>query len=203
MGDWQGKVAVITGAASGIGAGLAGHCLELGMHVVAADVDAQGLRLLENQAPASPAGSLGTTLLDVRSQPEVEALARDVFERFGEVSLLFNNAGVLVDGKSWERAERDWRWIIDVNVMGVVHGITAFVPRMLAQGTPGRIINTSSIGGLLGGGPYLAPYQGTKHMITALTESLFQELAVEQAPVTASVLCPGEVATGIWSSDPE
>ncbi|MDX1734257.1 MAG: SDR family NAD(P)-dependent oxidoreductase [Halioglobus sp.] len=201
MGDWQGSVAVITGAASGIGAGLARHCLGLGMHVVAADIDDAALEALHAGASTVPGGSLQARHLDVRGRDAVEALAADVFERFGAVSLLFNNAGVLVDGKSWERPERDWRWILEVNVMGVVHGISAFVPRMLAQGCPGRIINTSSIGGLLGGGPYLAPYQGTKHMVTALTESLYQELAVEAAPVTASVLCPGEVATGIWSSD--
>lgn len=201
MSDWKGGVAVITGAANGIGAGLVRHCMALGMDVVAADIETGGLAELEAAAAASAAGTLRITELDVRSPEAVEALAADVFERRGKVSLLFNNAGVLVDGKSWERTERDWRWIIDVNVMGVVHGIRAFVPRMLAQGAPGRIINTSSIGGLLGGGPFLAPYQGTKHMVTAITESLHQELAVESAPITASVLCPGEVDTGIWSSD--
>ncbi|MEZ5569876.1 MAG: SDR family NAD(P)-dependent oxidoreductase [Halioglobus sp.] len=118
------------------------------------------------------------------------------------MNLLFNNAGVLVDGKELgaQRAGR-WRWILEVNVMGVVNGIRAFVPRMLAQGTPGRIVNTSSIGGLLAGGQFMAPYQGTKHCVTAITESLFRELALEAAPVTASVLCPGEVATEIWRSD--
>jgi NAD(P)-dependent dehydrogenase (short-subunit alcohol dehydrogenase family) len=201
MSDWQGEVAVITGAASGIGAGLARHCLDLGMHVIAADVDEGGLSLLDTAPSAAAPGGLQTAVVDVRSQAEVETFAAWIFEQFGKVALLFNNAGVLVDGKSWERTQRDWRWIIDVNVMGVVNGITAFVPRMLAQGAPGRIINTSSIGGLLGGGPYLAPYQGTKHMITALTESLFQELLAEDADITASVLCPAEVVTGIWSSD--
>ena len=88
----------------------------------------------------------------------VDALADSVFAEFKEVNLLFNNAGVLVDGKSWERPLRDWRWLVDVNVMGVIHGLRSFVPRMLTQGGEGRIINTSSIGGLLGGGAFMAPY---------------------------------------------
>jgi len=200
MSQWNEQVAVISGAASGIGAGLVGRALQLGMQVVGTDVDAPGLaRLAEEHARAGD--SLQVRQVDVSGEEQVEQLAADVFERFGRVNLLFNNAGVLVDGKSWERPLRDWRWSIDVNVMGVIHGLRAFVPRMLAQGEPGRIINTSSIGGLLGGGAYLAPYQGTKHMITAISESLYQELQAEEAPVTASVLCPAEVATGIWESD--
>lgn len=195
MSLWQDKVAVITGAASGIGAGLARYCLAQGMSVVAADVDTEGLALL----PASDA--LTTREVDVADEAAMEALAADVFARYGSVHLLFNNAGVLVDGKSWERRTQDWRWLLEVNVMGVIHGIRSFVPRMLAQGEAGRVINTSSIGGLLGGGAYMAPYQGTKHMVTAITESLYQELAAEDAPITASVLCPAEVATGIWDSD--
>lgn len=195
--NWTNKVAVITGAASGIGAGLAKHCARLGMQVVAADVDESGLQQLHNEYP----DQIQTTVLDVRDESQVEALAENVFAQYGAVHLLFNNAGVLIDGKSWERPVRDWRWIIDVNIMGVVYGIRAFVPRMLKQKDDGRVINTSSIGGLLGGGAYLAPYQGTKHMITSITESLYQELDSENAPITASVLCPAEVATGIWESD--
>lgn len=199
--QWEGKVAVITGAASGIGAGLTKHCMSLGMHVVAADVDNSGLKQLELMAENLNPASLKTVIVDVRDEEQVEQLAQDVFDQFNEVNLLFNNAGVLIDGKSWERSIKDWRWIIDVNVMGVVYGIKSFVPRMINQGKAGRVINTSSIGGLLGGGAYLAPYQGTKHMITCMTESLFQELDAEDTKITASVLCPAEVATGIWESD--
>jgi NAD(P)-dependent dehydrogenase (short-subunit alcohol dehydrogenase family) len=198
MNHWENKVAVITGAASGIGAGLARYCAGLGMQVIAADVDRAGLRQLEDEVAVA---NLSVVTVDVSAASQVEQLAADVFARCGEVNLLFNNAGVLVDGKSWERELRDWRWSLDVNVMGVIHGIRSFVPRMLAQGSAGRVINTSSIGGLLGGGAYLAPYQGSKHMITAISESLYQELALEAAPVSASVLCPAEVATGIWESD--
>ena len=200
MSQWEGKVAVVTGAASGIGAGLARHCLQLGMKVVATDVDQAGLDRLAEDA-AQGVSQLTLKNVDVSDPEAVDALADSVFAEFKEVNLLFNNAGVLVDGKSWERPLRDWRWLLDVNVMGVIHGLRSFVPRMLTQGGEGRIINTSSIGGLLGGGAFMAPYQGTKHMVTAITESLFQELAQEAAPITASVLCPAEVATGIWESD--
>ncbi len=193
--EWMGQVAVITGAASGIGAGLARHALSLGMVVYAADLDGAGLGKLGESANLHRSG------LDVTDAGQVEALARRVFGQQGRVNLLFNNAGVLIDGKSWERKPEDWRWLLDVNVMGVVHGIRSFVPRMLAQDAPGRVINTSSIGGLLGGWPYMAPYQGSKHMVTAITETLYQELLLEPGEISASVLCPGEVATNIWSSE--
>ena len=193
--EWMGQVAVITGAASGIGAGLARHALSLGMVVYAADLDGAGLGTLGGSA------NLHRSALDVTDAGQVEALARRVFGQQGRVNLLFNNAGVLIDGKSWERKPEDWRWLLDVNVMGVVHGIRSFVPRMLAQDAPGRVINTSSIGGLLGGWPYMAPYQGSKHMVTAITETLYQELLLEPGEISASVLCPGEVATNIWSSE--
>lgn len=200
MSNREGQVAVVTGAASGIGAGLARHCLRLGMIVYATDVDGPGLATLRADVGEKGA-ALTTSLVDVSDESAVEQLAETVFADHGRVNLLFNNAGVLVDGKSWERKSADWRWLLDVNVMGVVHGIRSFVPRMLQQGEEGRIINTSSIGGLLGGGAFMAPYQGTKHMVTAISESLYQELAQEPAPVSASVLCPAEVATGIWESD--
>jgi len=200
MVDWSGQVCVITGAASGIGAGLVRHSCALGMQVVAADVDEAGLALLAEQGERRR-WMLSTWSVDVSDAEAVEQLARQVFDRHGQVNLLFNNAGVLVDGKSWERPLSAWRWSLDVNVMGVVHGLRSFVPRMLGQGAPGRVINTSSIGGLMGGGPFMGPYQSSKHAVTALTETLYQELALEAAPVTASVLCPAEVATGIWESD--
>ncbi|MEE4661685.1 MAG: SDR family NAD(P)-dependent oxidoreductase [Halieaceae bacterium] len=198
--DWNGRVCVITGAGSGIGAGLVRHAVAQGMHVIGADVDADGLE--------SVAASLGSRRnafaahhLDVTDAEAVGEFAAQVYTDFGEVNLLFNNAGVLVDGKSWERPLRDWRWIVDVNIMGVVHGLHHFVPRMLQQGSAARVINTASIGGLLGGGTYMSPYQACKHAVVVLTESLYKELAQEAGEVTASVLCPAEVATQIWHSD--
>lgn len=200
MSEWQGKVCVVTGAGSGIGGGLARHAASLGMHVIGTDVDKAGLTELEHTLHARGL-SIETRRVDVRDAQAVEELAHEVFERHDRVNLLFNNAGVLVDGKSWERPLRDWHWSFDVNVFGVIHGIRSFVPRMLTQGEAGRIINTSSQGGLLGGGTFMAPYQASKHAVTAITETLHAELALEPAPISASCLCPGEVATRIWSSD--
>ena len=200
MADWTDQVAVITGAASGIGSGLATACAERGMHVVAADVDVASLEEV-TQRIAPKAASVRAIPTDVTSQAALDALAEEAFSVRGAVHLLFNNAGVLVDGKSWERPVESWRWSIDVNLMGIVHGIRSFVPRMLAQGDAGRVVNTASIGGLLGGGTFMGPYQSTKHAVVALSEVLHAELAVEEAPIAASVLCPGDVATGIWESD--
>ena len=200
MKDWTGRVCVITGAGSGIGAGLARHALQQGMQVIGADIDAAGLQRLTESAAAHQS-QLSTRALDITDADAVADFAEWVYAEYGKVHLLFNNAGVLGDGKCWERPLRDWRWIIDVNMMGVIHGIHHFVPRMLQQGEPGRVINTASIGGLLGGGTYMSPYQTTKHAVTVLTESLYKELAQEPGEITASVLCPAEVATEIWHSD--
>lgn len=198
--NWHGSVCVVTGAGSGIGAGLARHAAAAGMHVIGADVDEPGLARLE-QAIRDRGQSIETRRVDVRDEQAVEAFAAHVFARHGKVNLLFNNAGVLVDGKSWERPMRDWRWSFDVNVFGVIHGIRSFVPRMLRQGAPGRIVNTSSQGGLFGGGTFMGPYQASKHAVAVISETLYAELALENAPVTASCVCPAEVATGIWDSD--
>lgn len=200
MSNWQGKVCVVTGAGSGIGGGLARHAAAGGMHVIGADVDAPGLAQLERTI-RSRGQSIETHRTDVRDEQAVEALASHVFAKHGKVSLLFNNAGVLVDGKSWERPMRDWRWSFEVNVFGVIHGIRSFVPRMLEQGEPGRVVNTSSQGGLMGGGTFMGPYQASKHAVAALSETLYAELALENAPISASCVCPSEVATGIWKSD--
>lgn len=194
------KVAVVTGAGSGIGAALAKQCAQKGMFVYGVDIDRSGLDALDDYAKHHSL-NIDTSILDVRDDAAVEALAQRVFSEKAEVNLLFNNAGVLVDGKSWERKIEDWKWNFDVNVFGVVSGMRAFVPKMLAQGSAGTVVNTASIGGLLGGGSYLAPYQGTKHAVVAITESLYSELCLEEAPITAACLCPGDTATGIWESD--
>ena len=200
MSIWKDRVCVVTGAGSGIGAGLARHAAAAGMHVIGADVDEPGLAELEKTIRGRRQ-SVETRRTDVRDEQAVEALAIEVFAKHGQVNLLFNNAGVLVDGKCWERPMRDWRWSFEVNVYGVIHGIRSFVPRMLKQGTPGRIINTSSQGGLLGGGTFMGPYQASKHAVAAISETLYAELALESVPITASCLCPAEVATRIWKSD--
>lgn len=201
MSQWAGQVAVITGAGSGIGAGLARHAAALGMRVIAVDVCGEGLDELRREQ-AAQGRTLRGVRLDIRDAEAVEALAAEVFADEGRVNLLFNNAGVLVDGKSWERSIEAWRRSFEVNVLGVVNGIRSFVPRMLQQGAPGRVINTSSIGGLLGGGPFMGAYQSSKHAVTALTESLHHELNREAAPIAASLLCPPAVNTAIMAAEP-
>lgn len=198
MSDWKNKVAVITGASSGIGAGLVEHCVALGMQVVAAATNREKLETLREK---SIAGSQSVEIVqtDVSDPAAVESLAQMTFDLFGKVNLLFNNAGILIDGKSWQRPYEDWKRSFEVNVLGVVNGIRSFVPRMLQQGEAGRVVNTSSVGGLAGGTSFMGPYVSTKHAVIALTETLYNELREERAPVPASVLCPGEVVSDIYT----
>lgn len=199
MKSYQNQVAVITGAASGIGRGLAEKAAALGMRVVLADVDRKGLQDVEQQLRERGAEVIAQ-YTDVSKYDSVIALADTAFNRFGAVNMLFNNAAILVDGLSWERSIEDWRWSLDVNVMGVIHGMKAFIPRMLKSGQECVVINTASNGGLLSG-PFLAPYQATKHAVVTISESLYFELQSMNANVRAAVLCPGDVATNIWHSD--
>lgn len=198
MQEFSGKTAVITGAASGIGSGLARHCAQQGMSLVLADVNQQALTELSESLSAG-----GTEVLavptDVADPLQVEALAVAAFERFTKVHLLFNNAGVLISGFSWERPVADWQWILNINLMGVVHGIHSFVPRLLAQGEPAHIVNTSSIAGLLAA-PLMGPYTVAKQAVLALTETLHYEMQSIGADIKISVLCPGPIATDIARS---
>lgn len=193
MREFRGKVAVITGAASGIGEGLARHCAAEGMRVVLADINEQKLAAL--------AASLGTEAVyqktDVSDSDQVAALAEFAWQTFGQVDLLFNNAGVLISGASWEVPLKDWQWILNINLMGVVHGIHHFVPRLLVQGTPAHIVNTSSLAGLMAA-PLMGPYTVGKQAVLALTETLSYELA--DTAVSVSALCPGPIATAIAAS---
>ena len=199
LNNYSGQVAVITGAGSGIGAALALACAKRGMAVIGGDVDTAGLAQTAADIAALQ-GSFHSEQLDVRNPDAVDTFAEKIFSKHKKVRFLFNNAGVLVDGKSWEQSHKDWKWNFDVNVLGVVNGIRAFVPAMLKQGAEGLVVNTASIGGLMGGGGFLAPYQGTKHAVAAISESLYAELAREEAPVSAACLCPADTATSIWES---
>ena len=191
MNEFAGKVAVVTGAASGIGEGLARHCAGEGMKVVLADVNAERVEALASELGAE------WRITDVSKAEELEALADFAFDQFGQVDLLFNNAGVLISGTTWDVPLKDWRWILDINLMGVLHGVQAFVPRMLAQGTAGHIVNTSSLAGLLAA-PLMGPYTVGKQAVLALTETLHYEL--QQSPIGVSALCPGPIATAIAAS---
>ena len=188
-----GGTAVITGAASGIGSGLARHAASLGMRLVLADVDQRRLDAF--------AATLDTEVLavatDVRSADAVDELARRAWERFGGVELLFNNAGVMTTGLTWEIPPDRYRQAFAVNVDGVLNGIRSFVPRMLAAGRPARIVNTASVGGFLPS-PLMSPYSATKFAVVALTESLYGELKMLNAPVGVSLLAPGPVRSGIF-----
>ncbi|NGY05695.1 SDR family NAD(P)-dependent oxidoreductase [Solimonas terrae] len=189
----DGGVAVITGAASGIGAGLVRHALSLGMRVVAADVVADKLR-------ASVAGLDGEVIAvptDVTRPASVDALADAAWRAFGQVDLLFNNAGIMATGFSWQIEAARWQRLLDVNIGGTVNGIRSFVPHLLGAGRAAQIINTSSVGGFLAS-PLMAPYSATKFAIVALTESLRSEMEMLQAPIGVSLLAPGPVITGIF-----
>lgn len=199
MDEFRGRVALITGAASGIGRGLAEHAAALGMRVVIADVDEEGLAETGRRVEAAGAAVLAVRT-DVRHEEEVRALADAAEARFGLPHLLFNNAGVLTSGLVTECSAEEWRWVLDVNVMGVVHGIRTFVPRMIERGEPARVVNTASVGAFIVG-PRVAPYVASKFAVAALSESLYYELRDLAAPVRVSVLCPGAVATGIGRSE--
>ncbi len=199
MKEFQGKVAVITGAASGIGLGIAERCVREGMSVVLADIEETSLSKAEAELKAAGGTVLGVRT-DVSKRSDVERLARQALEAFGQVHLLFNNAGVAAGGAPWEATWNDWEWVIGVNLWGVIHGVKVFTPIMLAQNTECHIINTSSGAGLIVGG-FSAPYSATKHAVVALSESLYLSLQQRNSLVKVSVLCPGLVRTNIANTE--
>jgi NAD(P)-dependent dehydrogenase (short-subunit alcohol dehydrogenase family) len=198
MESFRGKIAVVTGAGSGIGRALAERFAAEGMKVVLADVEAEPLARAERDLRAQ-----GTEVLavqtDVSQAGDVEALAQKTVARFGAVHVLCNNAGVAVGKTTWEHTLADWEWVLGVNLWGVIHGIRVFVPIMLEQGTEGHVVNTASIAGLLASG-FKPSYDVSKFGVVALSESLYRELEAIQAPVKVSVLCPGLVNTQIMAS---
>lgn len=196
MKDLENKVAVVTGAASGIGLALAERLLAEGMKVVMADVE-QGA-LTKEASRLDPSGDrVLAVAVDVRDYDAVEALADQTVERFGGVHLLCNNAGVCPGGPMLDTTPEDWRWVMDVNVLGVGYGVRAFAPRMVEAGE-GHIVNTASEAGLVTN-PMLGIYCASKHAVVGLTEALFREL--EDTPVGVSVVCPNLVRTGIFHSE--
>jgi NAD(P)-dependent dehydrogenase (short-subunit alcohol dehydrogenase family) len=198
MHELKGRTAVVTGAGSGIGRELALACAREGMGIVLADIDESGMR--ETAAAIAPLGVRVESLrCDVSKPLEVEALADRAWERFGAAHLLFNNAGVAVAGPVWAATLEDWKWTLDINLMGVVHGVRSFVPRMLAQGGECHVVNTASVAGLVDI-PGSAVYCVSKHGVVALSECLFHDLRVAKANIGVSVLCPAYVNTGIGDS---
>ncbi len=201
MQGFSGKVAVITGAASGIGFGIAKRAAREGMKVVLADVEEEALGMAEEKIKAAEAAATISVRTDVSRYEDYESLAGQAYDTFGAVHLLCNNAGVAVavTRPIWACTIDDWRWITGVNYWGVVHGIRAFVPRMLEGGQEGHIVNTSSSAGLLSG-PALGPYKAAKHAVLSMTETLANDLITAGSKLRASALCPSFVATGLRNS---
>jgi NAD(P)-dependent dehydrogenase (short-subunit alcohol dehydrogenase family) len=194
----RGRVAVVTGAASGIGLALAERFAAEGMKVVMADIEGPALAAAAEGLRKTGAALLATRV-DVSSPEDVERLARETYAAFGAAHVLCNNAGVAVLGAVHEHTLADWQWVINVNLWGVIHGVRAFLPRMLGGGDEGHIVNTASMAGLTTA-PFMSVYDVTKHGVVALSESLYKELQVTGAPIGVSVVCPGLINTAIMRS---
>lgn len=199
MKDFEGKVAVVTGAASGIGRAIAEKCLAEGMNVVMADIEKDALDRTASELQSGGTNSILPVPTDVAILDQLENLADRAFDEFGAVHLLFNNAGVGGGGNAWTATEKDWKWVLGVNLMSVIHGVRIFVPRMIAQDTECHVVNTASIAGLLTATTN-ACYAVTKHGVVAFTEILSRDLEQENTKIHCSVLCPGFVNTNIFDS---
>jgi len=201
--DFKGKTAVLTGAGSGFGLECARIGARLGMNLVLADVQQDALDKAAAEMTAAGAQVLAFRL-DVSKAAEVEALGAAVLARFGAPHFVFNNAGVGAGGLIWENTLKDWEWVIGVNLMGVAHGVRVFTPMMLeAAGKDpawqGHIVNTASMAGLLNA-PNMGIYNVSKHAVVSMSETLYQDLALVTDQISASVLCPFFVPTGISQS---
>ncbi|WP_296869585.1 SDR family oxidoreductase [Tibeticola sp.] len=202
--DFQGKTAVLTGAGSGFGLECARIGARHGMNLVLVDVQADALEAAAQEMRAAGAQVLAQRV-DVADAAQMEALAAAVRARFGAPPLVFNNAGVGAGGLVWESSVADWQWVLGVNLWGVIHGVRLFTPMMLeaAAADPnwrGHIVNTASMAGLLTA-PNMGIYNASKHAVVALTETLYQDLRLVSDQVSASVLCPYFVPTGITQSE--
>src|SRR3984885_11518355 len=198
MEDLRGKVAVITGGASGIGRAVANRVAAEGMKIALGDIEEGPLKEAVDDLTSKGAEALGV-VTDVSDAASVRALRDRTLDRFGSVHLVHNNAGIGLGGPIWEVSEEDWRWILGVNLWGVIHGVPPFVPVLVEQGE-GHVVNTASVAGLIAA-PFLGPYNATKQAVVAISETLFKDLQAVGAPVGVSVLCPGFVQTRIAESE--
>ncbi|OYT93910.1 MAG: hypothetical protein CFE43_00820 [Burkholderiales bacterium PBB3] len=201
--DFKGKTAVLTGAGSGFGLECARIGAKLGMNLVLADVQQDALDKTVAEMQAAGAQVLAMKV-DVSKADQVEALGAATLARFGAPHFVFNNAGVGAGGLIWENTLKDWEWVIGVNLMGVAHGVRVFTPMMLAAAKAdpayqGHIVNTASMAGLLNA-PNMGIYNVSKHAVVSMSETLYQDLALVTDQISASVLCPFFVPTGISQS---
>jgi NAD(P)-dependent dehydrogenase (short-subunit alcohol dehydrogenase family) len=200
--DFKDRVAVVTGAASGMGLAFAHRFADEGMNVVLADIESEPLAMAEAAIKAKGGGVLSVRT-DVMAETAVNRLADAAFSTFGNVHIVCNNAGVAATAatlrsRPWETPLADWEWTFGVNFMGVLYGIRAFIPRMLENGDEGHIVNTASMAGLLSGAN---PYNVSKHSVVCLTEGIYKEFKGMGAKLSASVLCPGLIRTAILEAE--
>jgi len=193
----QGKVAVITGAASGIGLAMAQRFGADGMKLVLADVEADALTAAVSELRAAGHDAVGV-VTDVSKGEDVDALGRAALDAFGAVHLVCNNAGVGGGGQMDSLTTADWQWVLGVNLWGVIHGMRVFLPMLLEQGE-GHIVNTASVAGLFAA-PFMGPYNASKFAVVAISETTFNELSLTGSNVGISVLCPSWVSTRIHES---
>lgn len=198
MEDLDGKVAVVTGAASGIGRSLAHAFAGQGMRLVLADIEAAPLEEVASELRGSGTDVFAVTA-DVSVASDVERIGAAADDVFGGLHVACNNAGVAAGGLSWEVGLEDWDWVLGVNLYGVIHGIRSFVPRIIASGG-GHVVNTASMAGLTSA-PGMGPYNVSKHAVVTLSETLALELAMTHPEVGVTVVCPGWVRTGINRSE--
>lgn len=199
MKDLNGKVAVVTGAASGIGLAIARRAAREGMRVVLADIEEAPLAAAAQQLRDDGAEALAVTT-DVSSLASVEDLRSETLAAYGDVHFLCNNAGVAVGRLVWETTHEDWTWVLGVNLWGVIHGVRTFLPGMLASGGEGHVVNVASMAGLVTA-PGMSIYNVSKHAVVGLSETLYHELQLTGARVGVSVLCPGWVNTRIMDAE--
>jgi len=195
-----GRVAVVTGAAGGIGRALAEAFVAAGSAVVLADLDGDVARSSAADLEAAGGDVLAVTV-DVADPASVDALAAGAMARFGRVDVLCNNAGVSTFNLLQDQTLDDWRWVFDVNLWGVVHGLHSFLPILRDQDTPSRVVNTSSMGGLMGPVPFIGPYQASKAAVIAVSEGLRVECAAFSPQIGVSVLCPSSTESAVMESE--